>query len=184
MVNLSEQAYVDCLDKEKGCGGGWPTWVFAYAIANGGAESEADYPYLGTDGHACQYNETKSVARFSSYVNVTSGDELALTTAATLTPGVSVCIDASRHGFSLYKSGVYRDDTCKKEKHQLDHAVLVTGFGTDISNVTGQATDYYLVKNSWGPKWGDNGYIKMFRDTTNNTNNCGIATVAAYPIAM
>jgi len=179
LVPLSEQVYVDCLDKTKGCSGGWPTWVFAYAITNGGAPSEAEYPYLGTDGHACRYNASEAVSKFTSFVNLTSGDELALTTASTLTPGVSVCIDASKHGFNLYKSGVYKDDTCKKGKNDLDHAVLVTGFGTD--NSTG--LDYYLVKNSWGPKWGDNGYIRMFRDTVNNTNNCGIATVAAYPIA-
>ena len=181
MQNLSEQVYVDCLDKDKGCGGGWPTvrhhltpptltlhthtplstppltlpsplsavqWVFAYVIANGGAESEAVYPYLGTDGHACRFNASKTVAHFTSFVNLTSGDELALTTAASMTPGVSVCIDASRHGFSLYKSGVYKDDTCEKKKGQLDHAVLVTGYGTD--NSTGM--DFYWVKNSWGPK--------------------------------
>jgi len=180
IVNLSEQVYVDCLDKEKGCSGGWPTWVFAYAIANGGAESESVYPYLGTDGHLCRFNKSLAVAQFTSFVNITSGDEMALTTAAATTPGVSVCIDASRHGFSLYKSGVYKDDTCqKKKKNDLDHAVLVTGYGTD--NATG--IDYYLVKNSWGPKWGDMGYIRMYRDVHNNTNNCGIATVAAYPIA-
>ena len=151
MVNLSEQVYVDCLDKDKGCGGGWPTWVFAYAIANGGAQDEASYPYLGTDGHACKDNSSESVAQFTGWVNITSGDEMELMSAAATTPGVSVCIDASQHGFSLYKSGVYRDATCKKLKNQLDHAVLVTGYGTD--NSTG--LDYYLVKNSWGPKWSD-----------------------------
>jgi len=180
MVVLSEQEYVDCLDKTKGCGGGWPTWVYQYVIANGGAMSEADYPYLGTDGHPCRSNKTDTVARFQSFVNITSGDELALTTAATLTPGVSVCIDASPRSFSLYKSGVYKNAQCKTKKDDLDHAVLVTGFGTD--SATG--LDYYLVKNSWGPKWGDMGYIKMYRDINNHTNNCGIATVAAYPIAI
>ena len=135
----------------QGPGGGWPTWVFAYAIANGGAQDEADYPYLGTDGHACKDNKSEAVAQFTSWVNITSGDEMELMSAAATTPGVSVCIDASQHGFSLYKSGVYRDATCKKMKNQLDHAVLVTGYGTD--NSTG--LDYYLVKNSWGPKWSD-----------------------------
>ena len=82
--------------------------MYQYVIANGGAESEKDYPYLATDGHACRDNKTLAVVQLSSFVNLTAGDELALTTAASLTPGVSVCIDASQHGFSLYKSGVYK----------------------------------------------------------------------------
>jgi len=66
-----------------------------------------------------------------------------------------------------------------KGADDLDHAVLVVGYGHDAET----DLDYYLVKNSWGLKWGLDGYIKMFRDTNGNTNNCGIATVAAYAIA-
>jgi len=174
LVSLSEQEIVDCLEDHKGCGGGWMIWAFEYVIEKNGTESEKDYPYLGTDGHACKWNKTRSVATFKSYYNVTVGDEDALMAAAAVRPGVSVAIDASHSSFSQYKKGVYYEPKCAKDVDDLDHAVLVVGYGTL------NATDYFLVKNSWGVSWGMDGYILMAR---NRSNNCGIATAASFIVA-
>lgn len=54
--------------------------------------------------------------------------------------------------FQMYKSGILDSDDCGLE---LDHAVTAVGFGND------DGQDYYIVRNSWGPTWGENGYIKI-----------------------
>merc|ERR1712194_838172 len=57
---------------------------------------------------------------------------------------------------------------------QLAHGVLAVGYGTE----NGQA--YYLVKNSWGSSWGDNGYLKI-ADNGDGEGICGIQMAAVRP---
>ena len=73
---------------------------------------------------------------------------------ATIGP-VSIAIDATEDKFMLYKEGVFVDDTCQNGADSLDHGVLVVGYGTDNSTKLGDAADYWIVKNSWGPEWGE-----------------------------
>ena len=99
-------------------------------------------------------------------INVIS-NELQLTYAVAEQP-VSVSIEADSRSFQLYKSGVYNDKSCGTT---LDHGVLAVGYGTENSN------DYWLVKNSWSTTWGDNGYIKISRNSVSTSTEglCGIA---------
>jgi cathepsin L len=172
LVSLSEQNLVDCSVAEgnQGCNGGLMDQAFEYVIKNHGIDTEASYPYTATGPNACRFKAADVGATIRSYTDVASGSESALMTAVNGRP-VSVAIDASHSSFQLYRSGVYYEPACSAS--QLDHGVLAVGYGTEGS------ADYWLVKNSWGTSWGIRGYIQMSR---NRNNNCGIATMASYPL--
>lgn len=172
LVSLSEQNLIDCAKKEgtKGCKGGSMDAAFKYIKLNNGIDTEDSYPYTAKDGY-CHYDPEDKGATDAGYMDIEHGDEEALMQAVATIGPISVAIDASKKDFRFYKSGVYTSSECSST--HLDHGVLVVGYGSD------EMDDYWLVKNSWGPTWGDKGYIKMRR---NHHNMCGIATIGSYPL--
>jgi len=141
-------------------------YAFKYVEMNGLC-AEAAYPYTAQDGTCKSSSCTMSTdSKISGYKDVTQGEN-GLGAAVDIEP-VSVAIEADQSGFQLYKSGVF----CGDCGTNLDHGVLAVGYGTDV-------TDYWKVKNSWGTSWGDNGYIRICR----NSDKCGIAIEPSYAVA-
>ncbi|KAJ8036487.1 Cathepsin L [Holothuria leucospilota] len=173
LVSLSEQNLVDCVRDygNKGCEGGFIENAFTYIKNNDGIDTEDGYPYKA-QSDTCRYQPSSKGATDSGYVDIPSGDEDALKEACGANGPISVAIDASHESFQLYEDGVYNELSCSTT--EVDHAVLVVGYGTDDAS----GADYWIVKNSWGVSWGQEGYILMSR---NKSNQCGIATVASYP---
>jgi len=173
LVSLSEQNLIDCSEKygNSGCNGGLMDNAYQYIQENHGIDTESSYPYEGRDD-TCRYKKDESGAVDKGFVDIPSGSEEQLMHAVATIGPVSVAIDASKESYQFYASGVYYEPDCDSES--LDHAVLVVGYGT-----TEQGENYWLVKNSWGTTWGEQGYIKMAR---NKGNHCGIATSASYPL--
>jgi len=172
LVSLSEQNLVDCSGPEGnlGCEGGLMDNAFDYIKKNKGIDTEASYPYTAQDG-TCHFKKSAVGATVTGFVDIPSGDEDALKKAVAAIGPISVAIDASHESFQTYESGIYDEPDCSS--YQLDHGVLVVGYGTE------DGSDYWLVKNSWGKSWGTKGYLKMSR---NKNNQCGIATQSSYPL--
>lgn len=181
LIGLSEQQLVDCdtLSGDHGCNGGLMDYAFTYIKENGGIDSEEDYPYLGTQGTCKVKKNDRHVVTIDGHEDVPPNNELALMKAVANQP-VSVAIEADERAFQLYGGGVF-DAPCGTA---LDHGVLVVGYGHE-KDANGTVKPFWKVKNSWGPAWGDGGFIKLVRNLGApgaSPGQCGIAMVASYPL--
>lgn len=140
-----------------GCNGGSIIKAFQYVKENGGIDTEKSYPYQAHEQSTCKYNPMEIGATDRGYNIIERGSETGLTEAISSVGPVAVAIDADHHSFQLYSDGIYYEPACSTEN--LDHAVLAVGYGTDRND-----NDYYIIKNSWGNGWGENGYMKMARN--------------------
>ena len=175
LISLSEQELVDCdtNGEDQGCEGGLMDSAFEFIIGNGGLTTEANYAYKGVDGTCNKQKAGSSAAKIKNYVDVPANSEAALLKAVAHHP-VSVAIDAGGSDFQFYSGGVFTGQ-CGTE---LDHGVTAVGYGE-----SDDGTKYWLVKNSWGTGWGEDGYIRMERDIGADKGLCGIAMEASYPTA-
>uniref|UniRef100_A0A4W3KHJ8 Cathepsin L1-like n=1 Tax=Callorhinchus milii TaxID=7868 RepID=A0A4W3KHJ8_CALMI len=167
LISLSEQYLMDCSQSvgNHGCNGGSSIHSLLF-IKEKGINSEESYPYTAK---GCTYNESVATCQGVKMIRKNSERDLA---AAVATVGpIAVGFDAGRASFMFYKSGIYYDEACSKTV--MDHGLLVVGYGTEAGE------PYWIVKNSWGVKWGNSGYFHTAKD---KGNNCGIASYAHYPV--
>ncbi|KAL3268647.1 hypothetical protein HHI36_007751 [Cryptolaemus montrouzieri] len=168
LISLSEQNLIDCswAEGNEGCGGGLMTSAWEYVQKNG-CESEDDYPYKEVDGK-CRFEQVKSVVSISGYVEINKNETDLQIAVASVGP-ISVGIDASEE-LQLYSKGILEDNTCSA--YSLNHGVLLVGYGSESGK------DFYIIKNSWGVSWGEEGYFRLGKKAS---NPCGITDDASYP---
>ncbi|GJP82544.1 hypothetical protein CLOP_g12787 [Closterium sp. NIES-67] len=170
-VPLSAQQACDCAAQQC-CEGGWPEWVLAYIVYNGGIASNDVYPYTASNQPTCDA-EGASVkqAQITGWEQVPAFDVQAMVQAVSQHPVIAF-LDASTTDFRMYRGGFYNGN-CSVD---VNHAVLIVGYGTDRVN-----GPYWVVKNTWGKAWGDNGY--MYLAMTAGAGKCGINQIPPiYPV--
>ncbi|KAJ4954933.1 hypothetical protein NE237_011716 [Protea cynaroides] len=173
LISLSEQELVDCDNTNKGCNGGNIDKAFQFIVQNRGLTTESNYPYEEVDGTCSEEKAAEHAAMITGYEDVPSSNEQELLTAVANQP-VSVAIDGSGHPFKYYSSGIFTGE-CGTN---LDHAVTLIGYGVNEKGIK-----YWLVKNSWGTSWGENGYMRIQRDVAAKEGLCGLAMEPSYPTA-
>ncbi|KQK12093.1 ervatamin-B [Brachypodium distachyon] len=174
LVALSEQQLVDC-DTAKpniGCGGGLRSNAFKY-IAAQGLTSQEHYPYEGSQG-TCEVDfETPVFARINGYAFVPPNDGDAMLRRVALQP-VATIIHISKTVMMRYHGGVFKGPC---GSNRMWHAMTVVGYGSHQGD-----GDYWVVRNSWGTRWGEGGYMHISRDGGGKSGVCGILYNAMYPL--
>lgn len=138
-VELSEQNLVDCVKDDAGCNGGFMKDALEFVNQEGGIDDEKSYPYEARTSK-CRFKKEKVAFSDTGAAILPSGDEQKLKEVVAKFGPVAVAIDASSIWFQLYKKGVYYNKHCKNKEDQLDHGVLVVGYGTDPKK-----GDYWIV---------------------------------------
>ena len=122
----------------------------------------------------CSYDASKGLVNTIGFSYLAKNDPNAMMQALQYGP-VTAAVASSNYVFQFYSSGVLTDTACGTA---INHAVLIVGYGNDTDG-----TPYWTVKNTWGEKWGEYGYIRILRDLTpGGPGVCGINTYVIMPL--
>merc|ERR1712227_354018 len=161
LIELSEQELVDCDQVDQGCNGGLMDNAFDEIIRLGGLETEKEYPY---DAHveSCEFERDLAQVYINSSMDIGEDeDEI----AEALIEHGPLAIALNAFGMQFYHSGVSHPLSFLCSPEGLDHGVLLVGYGVEehTSMIHRHKRPYWKIKNSWGPRWGENGYYRIYR---------------------
>ncbi|XP_047679726.1 cathepsin W isoform X2 [Prionailurus viverrinus] len=184
-VELSVQELLDCGRCGDGCRGGFVWDAFITVLNNSGLASEKDYPFQGhVKPHRCLAKKHKKVAWIQDFIMLPDNEQKIAWYLATQGP-ITVTINMKL--LKLYKKGVIEATPTSCDPFLVDHSVLLVGFGKSESVADRRAgaagaqpqsrrsIPFWILKNSWGTKWGEKGYFRLYR----GNNTCGITK---YPL--
>ncbi|KAF0682445.1 Aste57867_25397 [Aphanomyces stellatus] len=165
LLDLSEQQIVSCSTTSYGCQGGFPPKALDWI--RGGVCTKQDWPYTaGVDGQTGSCNRSCQKQPLAIGQTLTTSGDAGLVAALASQP-VTVVVEAGNDVWKYYQGGVI---TQCPGSHS-DHAVVAIGY----------TSDSFKIKNSWGPNWGENGYIRLQRTTgANGMGMCNVVEAGSY----
>ncbi|PSR98879.1 Cysteine protease [Actinidia chinensis var. chinensis] len=179
LLNLSVQQLVDCDHTcdptditacNNGCLGGLMTNAYKYLIEAGGIEEEDSYPYTGKQGD-CKFNPDKTTVKVANFTNVPIDEQQI---AAHLVHHGPLAVGLNAVFMQTYIGGVSCPLICGKR--WVNHGVLLVGYGSKGYSILRLGYQpYWIIKNSWGKRWGEHGYYRLCR----GHGMCGMNTMVS-----
>ncbi|CAL1545449.1 unnamed protein product [Lymnaea stagnalis] len=162
-IDLSWREVADCCKNYPS----EPYWTWFECILNiGGLCTEADYR---SGAGVCNNKTCTAVGKVTGNGIIPKGSENLMAEIIHQTTIVAY-IDVTPESFQSYTGGIYSDRNCTPGGI-YDHVVQIVGYGTEAG------VDYWILKNSWGISWGEQGYMRLLR----GKNICGISAMNIYP---
>lgn len=170
---LSTQDIVSCSEYSQGCEGGFPYLVSKYAEDFGVIEEKC-YPYEGKDSQCKQSSCSRLYGKAYRYVGGFYGACNEVLMKMELVKNGPMAVSFMVYNdFMHYKGGVYHHTGLQDHFNPFEitnHAVLAVGYGVDKES----KEKFWIVKNSWGDSWGENGFFRIRR----GTDECAIESIA------
>jgi hypothetical protein len=172
-IDLSPQQIVDCSTENSGCNGGLFDPTVSYITSNGGnLATEESYPYTGIE-NTCKTDGISEVDLGTiQYEDIERGDENGMAEKLVQNGPMFIGLHVDVPEFMFYKSGILSVPNCPNGRADMQHALTLVGYGYDENT----QQSYWIIKNSWGAGWGENGYVRLAR---NKGNMCGVTTLAS-----
>ncbi|BFF90061.1 putative cysteine proteinase3 [Drosophila madeirensis] len=175
LKEFSEQELLDCDTTDSACNGGLMDNAYKAIKDIGGLEYEAEYPYEAKKKQ-CHFNRTLSHVQVAGFVDLPKGNETAMQEWLLTHGPISIGLNANAMQF--YRGGVSHPWKALCSKKNLDHGVLIVGYGVSDYPNFHKTLPYWIVKNSWGPRWGEQGYYRVYR----GDNTCGVSEMATSAV--
>ena len=182
-TGLSMQVILNCDMYDGGCHGGDPLTAYQFIHEAGGIPDETCQSYTA-EGHdtgkecremdvcmdcneaGCFAKDEYPVWTVDEYGLVNGTDAM----LAELQRGPIACsIAVTEDFFTLRDFSIYKDESGDTE---LDHSISVVGYGSEAGK------DYWIIRNSWGSYWGENGFARIAR----GVNNLGIESNCQFAV--